>query len=359
MFQKHKSISFLLVLTISCTACSFTEEAMDSQGAQTVTVLEHEQMEQPQAAANYVVYSGTPRKMEEMAKPQLYFPENSDYKERTGIAEEAQMWEDSQGNSMVVEQGRVMYGTSAFYSTYVELLYDEEGKFRRNFDELLKENTVETVSEQEAIDTVTRLVEENHISVRHTATYPLTVDGMTRLSRLFMPDEEYEEYLRNSENEPLKRSFEKSEEGYLVVMQLCVRDCTLFDEDYDYGVHWYLPCFVRAIVTGNGLEWFEACGIYDVAGDPAREIEGMSLERAKECLVQKFEGILSDNVVDCTKIEQSYLAASDGVSETVEFIPVYIFRVEESFTQAKEDIEEQVELQNTLILDMETGDWIE
>ena len=174
-----------------------------------------------------------------------------------------------------------------------------------------------------------------------------------------MSDEEYEEYLKVSPESPLKRSFEEAEEAYLVVLVPCVKEWPLYHEEYDYGERFYPACCVWGIVSSNGLEWFEASGLYDVEDAPAREIPGMTVEQAKERLQRRFEGIMGEQVVDCTKIELTYLAAGDGVSGKVELIPAFVFYLNESFTREKQAEAEEITMQDTLILDIETGNWVE
>lgn len=354
-----RSLMGFAMLLLSCTACSFTEEAMDNQETQMVTVMEDVQMDRPQEMEHYMVYRAVPKSQEALARPEWYFPDESAYRQQTDIADDAQIWEDDQGNSLALDKNHIGYCTSAFYATYAELLQDEEGGFRSDFDDLLTEGTVEAVSEQEAVNRITGLAEKNNIAFDNTAAYPLSVENLTKLSRLFMSDEEYEEAVKYDAEPESKRTFVEEDEAWLVVLTPCVKEWPLYQEEYDYEERFYPACRVWGIVSANGLECFEASGLYDTEDEPVREISGMSMDQAKECLQRKFEGIMGDDVVECTKIELSYLAAGDGTGEKLEWIPVFIFYVNESFTREKGTSKEEITMQDTLILDIETEKWVE
>lgn len=358
MKKKKVLAGFLLGLgVLGSTACSFGEEAMDAAEEKEVTVVKSDTEVQSEQNIGYKVYEGSIRKMEDMAKPELYFPAGSDYKQLPDGVEGEKSWEDTEGNYLLVEPGGVSYGTPKSVITYDDFLYDEKGEFRNNFHEILDEGSVEGISQEEALEKIEKIVEENALSVKNIVAHPLTKENLTKLSRLFMSDEEYEEYVKD--NEPLKREFAEEDEAYLVIMNLCVGKHVLYSKDYEYGARYYPESFAWAIVSKEGIEEFKANGIYDVDMESVREIDVLSLEEAQECLNEKFEGILSSKMVECKEISEAYLAVSDGEQEGVSMIPVYTFVVVEQYTESKGEEELDVSEEVTLILDRETGNWIE
>lgn len=347
------------MLILSCNACSFTEESIDKKEAQMVTVMEDIQIQRPQEMETYKVFSAVPKSLETLAKPELFFPDGSDFRERTDIVEDVRVWEDDQDNSFALDKNGIRYSTSTYFLTYADLLYDEEGGLRRNFDDLLTEGTVDIVSEQEAVGMITDLAKKNSIVYNNAVAYPLSVENMMLLSRLFMSDEEYEESVIHGAEPESKRTFEDEDEAWLVVLTPCVKEWPLYNEEYDYGERFYPACCVWGIVSAKGLECFQASGLYDADDTPIREISGMTMVQAQECLKRRFEGIMGDTVVDCTRIEISYLAVADGIGENIELIPAYIFYVNESLTREKGMSKEKMTMQDKLILDIETEKWVE
>lgn len=356
---KNLCILLLLLMVFFCTSCSIKEEAMDEEIENNV-VIEDSRTEEPDEVSAYKVFQGEIRAVDSLAKPEIYFPANSHYKKlKNETEEEESIWEDKENNYLIVEPGSVRYTTKEFHDTYEVLLYDEKGIFRDNFDEILEKESITGVSEEKAIEIVKNIIEKNKISIKNTKTYSLTKDNLTKLSKMFMSDQEYEEYMQDSTNESMKRVFTKSDEGYLVVMSVCVGENVLYPNDYDYGERYYPGSYIWAIVNKDGLLTFQASGIYDVDTSSPKEIETMSLDQAKEAMKQKFENIISTSKAECKEIQQSFLAVSDGKSDIVSFIPVYIFLIEQKIDDSKGGKDSQVTENLSLILDMENGKWIE
>ncbi len=362
MCVRIKNILLLLLalMVFGCTSCGITNEAMDEEMQNNNVVIQDHSTEKPGEVSKYKVFRGEIRSINALAKPEIYFPTGSDYGQLENETEEEEsMWEDKENNYLIVEPGSVRYTTQEFYDTYETLLYDKKGKFRENFDEILEKGSITGVSEEKAIETVNDIIEKNNFSIKDTKTYSLTKDNLTKLSKMFMSDQEYKEYMKDPTNEPMKRDFAKRDEGYLVVMSVCVGENVLYHNDYDYGERFYCGSYIWAIVNKDGLVTFQASGIYNVDASEPEEIEVLSLENAKQAMNQKFENIISVNKVECKKIQQSYLAVSDGKNEKVSFIPVYVFLIEQKINDSKGDEQRQAVETMSVILDIENGKWIE
>lgn len=360
MCVKIKNMLFLALVVFGCTSCSIANEAMDEEKENNNVVIQDHSTEKPGEVSKYKVFRGEIRRINDLAKPEIYFPAGSDYRQLENETEEEEsMWEDEENNYLIVEPGSVRYTTQEFYDTYETLLYDKKGKFRENFDEILEKENITSVSEKKAIETVNDIIEKNSFSIKDTKTYSLTKDNLTKLSRMFMSDQEYKEYIKDPTNEPMKRDFAKRDEGYLVVMSVCVGENVLYHNDYDYGERFYCGSYIWAIVNKEGLVTFQASGIYNVDVSEPEEIEVLSLVNAKQAMNQKFENIISANKVECKEIQQSYLAVGDGKSQTVSFIPVYVFLIEQKINDTKGGEQRQAIETMSFILDMENGKWIE
>lgn len=368
-FNKIKNVRIMLFLLIAfcCTSCSAANEAMDgeTEGIANNVVMKDSSsstgsVDETDKNSGYMVLKGKIKGVDSLAKPEIYFPANSNFKKlKNETKEEEGAWEDKAGNYLLIEPGRVLYSTKEFYDTFDGILFDDKGSFRDNFNEILKKGNVWGVSEEKAVEMVQSIVEKNKISVKDTKAYSLTKGNLTKLSKMFMSDKEYEEYISDPDNEPMKRVFTEKDEGYLVVMSVCAGENALYPNEYEYGERYYPGSLIWAIVNKDGLVTFQADGIYDVDKDAPKEIEVLSLEQAKDIMNQKFKNIISSNKPECKEIEQSYLAVNDGKSETNSFIPVYIFHIEQKLDDVKGDEKRQVTEDTLLILDMENGKWIE
>ncbi len=363
MFHKIKNMCVLLLvfMVVCCTACTVGNEAMDGEkgNADNDVVMRDDSTEKPDQASEYEVLKGKIRGVDSLAKPEIYFPSGSDYKKlKNETKEEDGIWEDKEENYLLIEPGRVMYTTKEFYDTFESLLEDAKG-FRDDLDEILEQGSVWGISEEKAVDTVQRIVEQNKISVKETKAYSLTKNNLTKLSKLFMTDQEYAEYIKDPDNEPMKRVFAEQDEGWLVVMSVCAGENALYSKEYEYGERYYPGTQIWAIVNKNGLVTFQADGIYDVDTDDSEKIKVLSSGQAKEILNQKFRNKISSHKPECKEMKESFLAVNDGKGNTVKFIPVYIFQIEQKRDDDKGDQKRQFTEQRVLILDRENGKWIE
>lgn len=363
MFHKIKNMCILLLIfmVVCCTACTVGNEAMDGEkgNADNDVVMRDGAAEKPDEVSGYEVLKGKIRGVDSLAKPEIYFPSGSDYKKlKNETKEEDGIWEDKEENYLLIEPGRVMYTTKEFYDTFESLLDDEKGSFRDNFDEILEQGSVWGISKEKAVETVQRIVEKNRISVKETKAYSLTKGNLTKLSRLFMPDQEYAEYIKDPDNEPMKRVFAEKDEGWLVVMSVCAGENALYPNEYEYGEQYYPGSQIWAIVNKNGLVTFQADGIYEVDTGAPEKIKVLSSGQAKEILNQKFKNKISSHKPECKEMKESFLAVNDGKGSMVSFIPVYIFQIEQKHDD-KGDQKRQSTEQRVLILDRENGKWIE
>ncbi len=356
----RKMISLLLVAMMFCyTGCGITEEAMNGGTTEKELTVKSNEVTDPVARDTYAIYTGGLRGMKALAKPEFYFPKNSIYKYSEATPDEDSSWEDKEGNYLFVEPGSVSYSTEEYYKIYADILNDEQGDLRRDFDEVLEEAEIHGITKQKALEKVNSLVKKMDVEVSDMKAYPLSKENLTTLSKLFMSDEEYIEYMRDPTNEPMKREFDKNDEAYLVVMNLSIHGNLLYDKDYDYGERCYLGSYGMAIVKPDGFVAVLINGIYDVEEVVSHEAKAIPLEQAKEMMKQKFENIISYDEVECEEIQQRYVATNNGKGKEVSFVPAYVFQLNQTITSVKEGKSDSVEVGSTLLLDMENGKWIE
>lgn len=298
----------------------------------------------------------------EQTNPSDFFPENSDYKEikkdeiKTG-EDKDRVWEDSENNYLLCEYGRIYYTSKDCDFTYLNLMYDDNGVFRNNFNKILADGKVNGISKEKAIEKMRDIVKSNGIAADNAVAYPLTVKNLTKLSKMFMSDKEYKKYMEDKTNEPLKRKFYKKDEAYLVVMNVMANDKILYDKEYDYGKRAYSGSNCYGIVSARGVEWFDADGIYEKLSKDKDSISILSEKQAMDKLDKRFEDVISGKI-NCDSLSITYIvikAKKNGNSYAV--IPVYLFDITQEISDKKTN--ETYKDKYKLFLDAETGEWIE
>lgn len=360
----RSKVSVLFFLFVCCailvmTGCS-NQESLSGDDVDIDVVKENNTGREKAQNTEYKTVQGKLSEFPSTIKPEVFFPPNSNYRATDAeTVEEERIWEDKDENFLLCEPGRISYTTADFYETYESLLYDERGEFRSNFNELLKQDELSGISKAEILEKMQALIVENGITAKEPVVYLLKATDLEALSKMFMSDKEYQEYLKDETNEPMKREFTKEDEAYLVIMDVCMAEQVLYKKEYNYGEKSYPGAFVWAIFNRKGLVTFQADGIYQETENVVK-VNVLSETEAREKFEEKFEDIVSNQKVILQDVEISSVAVNNGVDKEVyTFIPVYVFRVEIEAEDKKGETERTVKSWVDLLLDGETGNWIE
>ena len=272
----------MIIVLLYCgsviSGCSMSQESMSGDDKENNNIkvektVDDNKGQKKQEQQGYNMYTAKIKDYPEQIKPSDFFPENSDYKElkeqeiKTGEDKDG-VWEDSEKNYLLCEYGRICYTSKDYYFIYSNLLYDGNGVFRDNFDELIADGKVNGISKEKAIKKMRDIAKSNGIMADNVVAYPFTIKNMTKLSKMFMSDKEYEEYKNNEKNkdDPIKRKFYKKDEAYLVVMNVMADDKILYNKEYDYGNRGYSGSYCYGIVSAKGVEAFDGNEIFFDAG---------------------------------------------------------------------------------------------
>ena len=99
MCVKIKNMLFLALVVFGCTSCSIANEAMDEEKENNNVVIQDHSTEKPGEVSKYKVFRGEIRRINDLAKPEIYFPAGSDYRQLENETEEEEsMWEDEENN---------------------------------------------------------------------------------------------------------------------------------------------------------------------------------------------------------------------------------------------------------------------
>lgn len=367
---------YMIIALLYCgsviSGCSMSQESMsgDDKDNNNVKVektvddnkKQEEKNEQEQQV--YDIYTAKIKDCTEQTSPSDFFPENSDYKEikkeevKTG-EDKNKMWRDSKNNYLLCGYGRICYSSRNYEYVYSNLLYDDNGAFRNNFNKILADGKVNGISKEKAIEKMRDIVKSNGIAADNAVAYPLTVKNLTKLSKMFMSDKEYKKYMEDKTNEPLKRKFYKKDEAYLVVMNVKADDKILCDKEYHYGKRAYSGSFCFGIVSTSGVEFFDAEGIYEKLSKDKDNITILSEKQAMDKLNQRFADIISEKV-KCNSLSTTYITVKEKKNDnSYAVIPIYLFDVTQEVNHKKSGKKTKVTYENTLFLDAETGEWLE
>lgn len=371
MIRRIRSLrkEILLMAALICyssviTGCSMNQESIDGKDNDEGKVKNTIEDNVKEKKVSYGTYSAKIKDFTTKNNPSDFFPKNSDYKElkdeeiKTG-EDKCRRWQDAKKNYLLCENGRISYTSKDYDYIYADLLYDDNGIFRNNFDTTLTDGKVSGITKKSAIDQVKDIAQKNDINVKNAKAYPLTAKNLTKLSKLFMSDKEYKKYISDKTNEPMKRKFEKKDEAYLVVMDVVVENRKLYDQEYKYGKRAYSGSVTWGIVKSKKLVCFEADGIYENISEDKKAISILDEKQAMNKLKQRFEDVISQKV-NCNKQRITYIAVkAEKKSNKYTIIPVYLFDITQKFADKKGNKKDKVTLKSTLLLDAETGEWIE
>lgn len=270
-------------------------------------------------------------------------------------------WEGNRGSYIYTEPGYIYYTAKEYSNNYDSLLWGRNGDFREDFDEVTKGvSDIEGMTKQQAEDKVYNIVNKYGMKVGNVKSYPLNKEILERLSRDYMSDEEYEEWLKDKSNEPMKRDFSANDEVFLVEMNPMVGKYILNNSDYDYGEMSYSGAIIWALVNKDKVIAFYADGIYEITSSGKRIDNIITREEATSKLEEKYKDLILSADVECKKIDTVYIAINGKNDGIFEFIPAYIFELQYPIKQDKQEEKDAiVYVKQKLLLDAENGKWVE
>lgn len=357
--MKRKQYMLLMIFCILLSGCSVGDEGMDDNKNKQKT--DNVILEKNQTVDGYDKYlslKGNLRDFKEVTQPEQFFGDKADFsKVNLDNKENIISWEDKEGNYLTISTGAIYYTTKEYVDVYERLLYDEHGKFRDNFDEICDNAIISGMSVENAIAEIENIVNKNGINGRNTKVYALNQEVLTKLSKMFMSDEEY---ISDKTNEPLKREFAESDAAYLVIMDVCVEQYKLYNDSYGYGKNLYCGSELWGIVKNDNIVAFIASEIYDIDTTTTKLENILSEEEAKEKLIKKYRNIITDGKIECKNVDITYIAWTNNIAKGIyEFIPAYVFTLEYQENVSKTDNDKTIRQRAKILLDAENGKWIE
>lgn len=306
----------------------------------------------------YEVYSAKICDYLSEINPDIFFPDDSDYKEMED-EEDYRRWKDKNGNYLLCEAGRITYFTEEYSEVYSDLMFSEYGKYLEGFEEIFGESKAGEEEYTEVEEKILSLLDNNDITVSNMNIYYLTADNLEELSKMAMSDEEYEEELAEYPSHTMKRVFDESDEVYVISMDVMMEDKVLYTTEYHSGTISYPGSKVHAVYDSNlKLVSLEADGIYQKVGEVGK-ITVISPEEAKQKFKERYTDIISEQTVELKELTISYIPIRDEENkELYSVIPVYVLNVE--ITQDMTEIGKGVSsYTDTILLDAELGNWVE
>lgn len=274
------------------------------------------------------------------------------------VSEDDTTWEGEDKSYLYCEDGRILYNTKK-YEDYSTILFTSEG-FRDDFDEICNGATISEGSPEEAIAVMENIVKENGIPTANPKAYALTKDVLTKLSKMFMSDEEYQEYLKDNADEPMKREFAKEDEAYLVLMDVCADSYILYNKELslENGELSTYGSVVWAIIQKDFVIAFSADGIYNIDKKTTSINHVITREDAVDMLNKKYKDDINKSGIKCRNVKVKYAPLMKRKASYT-FVPVYVFTLTYEETISKGNKKETVQVKETVLLDAEEGIWIE
>ncbi|MDO5517731.1 MAG: hypothetical protein Q4F66_09245 [Clostridium sp.] len=358
-----KKIALILIAsTLFISGCSMQEERIaqpnESQKEEDGVAIENNITINVDSECQ--TFYGSKKKFQNI-KPEYFFDNTKSLKEEWSKELEMKTWTDKNDNYLAVSVGDIYYTTASFSYAYENLLYDENGCLRDNFNQICSEKEISELSKEEVRTKINSLVEKCEIEVTQQDIYTLDQETLKKLSNLFMSDKEYEEYSSDPTNEPLKRDFAKEDEAYLIVMKPGVGENSLYNKDYEYTNTGYTGSKMFAVVNKEGMQAFIVNSIYEIDNSKTKTIKVMDKDSALQKLQTKYSDLISDSKIECKDIQLTYVAYTENIQKgPFQFIPAYVFFVQQEQNSKKEgDTSTKIITKTELLLDAEKGDWIE
>lgn len=360
VYMKVKAMIVLLTLIVLVTGCSADEEINENNKKRENSVEFNTQSATVENESEYFKLYGLPVKFGNKLDENDFSWGDEKYTKNEESVDEVS-WGGNKGSYIYTEPGYLYYTAKEYSDNYDSLLWGKNGDFREDFDEVTKGVTViEGMTKQQAEDKVNSIVNKYGMKAGNVKSYPLNKNILKRLSRDYMSDEEYEEYLKDKSNEPMKRDFSTDDEVFLVEMSPMVGQYSLNNSDYDYGKMAYSGAIIWALVNKDKIIAFYADGIYEITSSGEKIDNIITREEAKSKLEEKYKDLILSDDVECKKVDIAYIAINGKDEGTCEFIPAYIFELQYPIKTDKQDQKDSiVYVTQKLLLDAENGKWIE
>lgn len=349
-------ISFAVLSVFS--ACSMSEEiGKTTEDEANIEFLQQDTQESTKKPNNYMKYYASPMKFNEILVEDDLSINGENYS-LDSVMEKYEFitMKGDKGGSLYAEPGYLYVASEQFCNNYDYLFWDDYGEFRDDFDKIT-ENVSEIygLTEEKAIRIVKQIVDEYQIGVSNIRAYPLDKDVLKKLSKDYMSDEEFEK-----EGDGLKRNFEEEDEAYLIMMDPIIGEGSLYDKDYSYGKREYIGSQICSLVNKDGLIYFLASGIYKEKKEPKSINLILSDKDAYAALENKYKDYLLADKIICEKCNIEYVAICTDGKDDFELVPAYVLEIKYPILNEKNGTQEDLMYDtNRLLLDAETGEWIE
>ena len=349
-------ISFIILATFS--ACSMSEEiGKTTEDENNIEFLMQDTQESTEAQSDYLKYFGSPMKFNEI----LFEDDLSMFGESFSLESEmgeddSITWKGDKEGHIYAEPGYFAYSSDQYCNNYDYLFWDDYGEFREDFGKIT-ENVSEVygITQEKAIKKVKQIVDKYKISVSNIVAYPLDKDVLEKLSKDYMSDEEF----KKDENK-LKRNFDKDDEVYLVMMEPTIGEHSLYNMEYNYGKRAYSASEIWSLVNKDNIIYFSASGIYKEKNESETINSILSDKEAYASLENKYKDYFLADKIICNQCKLKYVAICTDGKDNFEFVPTYVFEVKYPFEIDKNGVKEDLAYETVrLLLDAETGEWIE
>lgn len=363
-YRKIKILFLTLVLGVLTVGCS-TNEAIDKAAAKAGNTLKFsEQSVQNQAdekTDNYVKRKGTLMEFKDKLDTSDFSWQDEKFTEEEQNSDDEMSWQGDKGSYLYTEPGYIYYAEEEYSFCYASLLYEEDDSFRNDFDRVTEGAApISGMTDNEAVNIVQNIMDKYEIHTGNAKVYPLNTEVLKKLSLDYMSDAEYEEYIKEQNNQPMKREFTQDDEAYLVVMNLMAGEYPLYNNEYYYGRDVYRESFVWALINKDKIIALYAEGLYEMKDTNTVISNILTIDEAKQKLEKKYKDVLFSDTVVCTDIEIRYIAVNSGESGLYDFIPAYVFELQYPLTPDISEGENSVSyITQKVLLDAENGKWVE
>lgn len=363
-YKRIKIVFFTLVLGVLAGGCS-TNEAIDRANAKAGnTVKFSEQSVQNQnneKTDKYVKLNGTLMEFKDKLDTSDFSWQDEKFMKEEQTSDEEMSWQGDKGSYLYTQPGYIYYTVEGYGFCYASLLYEDDDSFRNDFDKVTEgAMPISGMTANEALNVVKNITDKYEIHTGNEKVYPLNAEILNKLSRDYMSDEEYEEYIKEQNNQPMKREFTQDDEAYLVVMNVMAGEYPLYNNEYYYGRDVYRESLVWALINKDKIIAFYAEGLYEVKDTGTVISSILTIDEAKQKLEKKYKDVLFSDTVVCTDIEIRYIAVNSGEAGLYDFIPAYVFELQYPLTLDISEGENSISyVTQKVLLDAENGKWVE
>lgn len=359
--MKKRFVYLTAIIILMLTGCSATTERIGGgQEENTIQEIktseeEKENKTDQETAAPDAYYKLTGKRMSFTdIEPELFLGKES--YEVVDVEGPFRSWDGSEGNFLCFQdEGCLVFETKDFLNSYDGIIYSGYGGLRDDFESFAGHK-----ADQKGLDGASRVVsdlcQKLKIEVGDMKTYFLDADCLNRLSKEYMSDEEYKDYIAENPKNEMKREFSKADEAYIINARAGNAEYTLCNKPYNIGKTSYEASDIYAIVKEGKVIWFMGNNLYTVE-KTEEKIELIEEGTAKKAVQEKYQDTLTAGDISYRNEGIEYIAITEDKKRVnYYFIPVYRYSV----TYQRELGEGQLEdIVKSLLIDASNGEVIQ